>query len=135
LSDDDALALLAKQGVGKPADFGPNAPATLQEALTAIQQTRQQGFSLTCETYAIGLSALSAPVRFPHQAAMGVLTIAGPSARFTPERMQALAAELVSTADQLAAISGASPFFSLSHTSTPASSPAAGNGRQPIYAL
>ena len=134
LSDDEALALLAKQGVGKPADFGPNAPNTLQETLAAIQQTRQQGYSLTCETYAIGLSALSAPVRFPNQAAMGVLTIAGPSARFTPERMQALAPELVSTAEQLAAISGASPFFSQSQTSASDPSSTADNGRKPIYA-
>ena len=138
LSDDDALALMAKQGLGQPSDFGPNAPNSLQAALMAIQQTRQLGYSLTCETYAVGLSALSAPVRLAGQAAMGVLTIAGPSARFTPERMQALAPELMATAEQLAALSGASPFFSLSQNSTaPAESgrpSAAGHGRKPIYA-
>jgi DNA-binding IclR family transcriptional regulator len=62
---------------------------------------------------------------------MGVLTIAGPTVRFTEERMHALAPELLSVAGQLAAASSASPFFAKTGTL------AAGNpnaGRTPIYA-
>jgi len=113
MSDDEALALVAHQGLGLPAQFGPAAPATLQAVLAAVQTTRTVGYSITVDTYTPGLSAMSAPVRFAKQPAFGVLTIAGPTVRFTPERMLALAPELVSVAAQLAAASGASPFFKL----------------------
>ena len=113
MSDDEALALVARQGIGQPEDFGPAAPATLPAVLEALHRTREQGYSLTIDTYTAGLSAMSAPVRFAGQPAFGVVTIAGPTVRFTPERMQALLPELLSTTAQLAATSGASPFFTL----------------------
>ncbi|MCW5652538.1 IclR family transcriptional regulator [Hydrogenophaga sp.] len=131
LSDDDALALLARQGLGLPEQFGPNAPPTLQAAMEAVRETRERGYSLTVDTYTLGLSAISAPVRFTGQPAIGVLTIAGPTVRFTTERMQALAPELLSTAQQLAAASGASPFFNLTAGAATSSQV---TGRQPIYA-
>lgn len=131
LSDDDALGLVAKQGLGSPDDFGPGAPTTLKAVMAAVQATRKRGNSMTVDTYSLGLSAISAPVRLAGQPAIGVLTIAGPTVRFTPERMEALAPELVSIAAQLAAASGASPFFSLT-AETGAGSASA--GRKPIYA-
>lgn len=132
LSDDAALALVAKQGMGLPEQFGPAAPTTLQAVLAAVHATRERGYSMTTDTYSLGLSAMSAPVRFAGQSAMGVITIAGPTVRFTPERMQALAPELLSVAAQLAAASGASPFFQLT-AETGSQAPAA--GRKPIYAV
>ena len=132
LSDDEAMALLVKQGIGQPEDFGPAAPTTLQAVIEAVQATRERGYSITTDTYSLGLSAISAPVRFTGQAAFGVLTIAGPTVRFTPDKMDALSAELLSTAQQLAASSGASPFFSLTAET---GAPAARDGRKPIYAL
>lgn len=131
LSDDDATALVAQQGVGQPDAFGPNAPTSLAAVLAAVQATRAQGYSLTIDTYTPGLSAMSAPVRFAEQPAFGVLTIAGPTVRFTQERMQSLAGPLMDTAQQLAAISGASPFFQL--TAETGQQPSLA-GRKPIYA-
>lgn len=97
-----------------------------------MQATRERGWSMTTDTYTAGLSAISAPVRFAGQSAFGVLTIAGPTVRFNGERMQALGPELVATAQQLAALSGASPFFQLTaetgHSAT-------ADGRKPIYAV
>jgi DNA-binding IclR family transcriptional regulator len=131
MADDDALALVAKQGIGTPDQFGPAAPTTLQAVLQAVQATRERGYSTTTDTYSLGLSAMSAAVRFQGQPAMGVLTIAGPTVRFTPERMASLGPELLSTASQLAAASGASPFFKL--TADTGSDPT-NTGRKPIYA-
>jgi hypothetical protein len=62
---------------------------------------------------------------------MGVLTLAGPTVRFTEERMNSLAAELQSVAGQLAAASSASPFFAKTGTVSAADAKA---GRKPIYA-
>ncbi|MBU3738263.1 MAG: IclR family transcriptional regulator [Rhodoferax sp.] len=133
LDDDEALARVARQGLGLPEQYGPAAPASLQAVLEAVRATRAQGYSLTVDTYTPGLSAVSAPVRFAGQPAFGVLTIAGPTVRFTLERMQALAPELRATAAQLAATSGASPFFQLTaETGDPAGAP---TGRTPIYAV
>jgi IclR family transcriptional regulator, acetate operon repressor len=132
LDDDQALAIVVRQGLGRPEDFGPNAPASLKDVMTAVQATRQRGYSMTTDTYSLGLSALSAPVRFAGQPAMGVLTIAGPTVRFTVERMQELAPELMSVAAQLAAVSGASPFFQLTAETGDSATDA---GRKPIYAV
>jgi IclR family transcriptional regulator, acetate operon repressor len=130
MSDDEALALVARQGLGSLDDYGPAAPQTLQAVLQAIHETRERGYSITVDTYTHGLSAMSAPVRFAGKPAFGVLTIAGPGVRFTPERMQTLAPELIATAAQLAATSGASPFFTL----TAEAGTVEASGRTPIYA-
>jgi len=61
-----------------------------------------------------------------------VLTIAGPTVRFSAERMSALGPELMATAQQLAALSGASPFFQLTAETGQGAAP---DGRTPIYAV
>ena len=132
LTDDAALAMVARQGLGHPDEFGPGAPTSLQEVMTAVQATRERGYSVTTDTYTPGLSAISAPVRFAGQPAFGVLTIAGPTVRFNAERMQSLGPELVSTAQQLATLSGASPFFQLTADTGKG---AAADPRKPIYAV
>ena len=80
----------------------------------------------------LGVGALFTYLDENGQPAFGVLTIAGPTVRFTRERMQALVPELLATADQLAAASGASPFFQLT-AQTGGANPAA--SRKPIYAV
>lgn len=110
-SDKEALKKAKQQGLGKINDYGPNAPTSLPALLQCIQATRERGFSMTEETYAQGLNAISAPVCLVGQPALGVLTIAGPSFRLTRERMQSLGVELTACAAQLATTSGASPFF------------------------
>ncbi|MEY4284715.1 MAG: IclR family transcriptional regulator [Betaproteobacteria bacterium] len=133
LDDNQALALLAHQGLGSPSDFGPNAPTSLQAVMAEVQATRERGYSITVDTYTLGLSAISAPVRFAGQAAFGVVTIAGPSVRLDAPRMAELAPDLMACAQQLAAASGASPFFQLT-ASPSAQAGAAGNDKRPIYA-
>jgi len=130
LSEDEALGLVAKQGLGLPEQYGPAAPTSLQAVLQAVRESRERGYSITTDTYTAGLSAMSAPVRFAGQSAFGVLTIAGPTVRFHAQRMASLGPELTATAAQLAALSGASPFFQL----TAAASSVAAEGRKPIYA-
>ncbi len=112
LSDDQALALVAKQGLGKPSEFGPNAPTSMKALLAAIAKTRKLGYSLMQETYTAGLNAIGVPVGLPGQAPLGAITIAGPAVRFSERTMLSLVPELKSVAAQLAAASNASPFFS-----------------------
>jgi IclR family transcriptional regulator, acetate operon repressor len=111
LSDEAALAAVAEQGLGAVADYGPAAPQTIVAVLEALAAARERGYSLTCETFTAGLNAMGAPVRIKGQSALGVITIAGPTVRLRPEKMHALRFALLSTADQLAAASRASPFL------------------------
>jgi len=111
LSEDAALSLIAQQGLGLPQDFGPNAPSTLQAVLQALHDTRDNGFALTQETYTPGLNAMAAPVGLSGQLPMGTISIAGPAARLTRERMLSFAPDLLSCAAQLAAASSASPLL------------------------
>ena len=111
LSDKEAIAKVKKQGLGKVRDYGPNAPQSIAQLLPMIQATRKRGFSMTEETYAHGLNAISAPVRLAEQPAIGILTIAGPHFRLTAKRMKDLGPELMACGSQLAACSGSSPYF------------------------
>ncbi|MCP3022932.1 IclR family transcriptional regulator [Cupriavidus basilensis] len=128
MSDDAALALVAQQGLGMPADYGPGAPASMQAMLEAVHAARDRGYSVTQETFTAGLNAMAAPVQLAGQSPLGVITIAGPTVRFTEARMLSLGPDLLSMAAQLAAASGASAFFSKR-----ASKPD-GQGLKPIYA-
>lgn len=110
LTDEEALALVSQQGLGQSSEFGPNAPSSLKAVLDAVHEARRLGYSLTVETYTPGLNAIGAPVRLKGQPPMGMITIAGPTVRFTEENA-ALAPTLLEVAAQMAAASGASPFF------------------------
>jgi IclR family acetate operon transcriptional repressor len=111
LGDDDAITLLTKQGLGKPADYGPNAPTSIAAVMQQVAQARQQGWAMTLDTYAPGLSALSTPIRPAGQGAVGVLAISGPLIRLSEEKMRALVPDLLAAAADIAQASGSSPLF------------------------
>jgi DNA-binding IclR family transcriptional regulator len=111
LSEDDALQLVAKQGFGKPSDYGPKAPTTPTALLKAVRQARKLGYAIAVDTYAQGLSAISVPIMPRGRGAVGVLAISGPSVRLTQAKMQALAPDLLAAAADIANAAGSSPLF------------------------
>ena len=112
MSDAEALALVARQGVADPSEFGPNAPRNEQELLQRLALARQQGYAWVMESSSIGTAALAAVVRHPvEDRVIGVLSIAGPSARLPLSRIEQLAPELLAAAAELAAASPASELF------------------------
>lgn len=111
MSDEQALELVARQGFGKPEDFGPRAPTTVKALLAYVRAARKRGFSMIVEVFAPAMTAMSAPVRGPDGAAIGVVTIAGPMVRLTEPRMLELAPALLETAADVAAASRASALF------------------------
>lgn len=117
LSDDDALMLVSKQGFGRPSEYGPNAPTTPTALLKAIRQARKAGYAISVETYARGLSAISAPILRSGKGAVGVLSISGPAVRLTEDKMRTLAPDLLAAAAEIAATSGASPLFDRAYSS------------------
>lgn len=111
LAEGDALALVEKQGLGKPASFGPKAPASIAAVIKAVRLARRQGFAIASESYAHGLSAIAAPIQREGRGAVGVLAISGPTVRLTDGKMRSLAPDLLAAAADIAAASQASPLF------------------------
>ena len=105
-------AWLASLSDADPAQFGPNAPRSTDELLGYLQRARERGYAWVEQTSAVGTSALAAVVRRPRtDEVIGVLSIAGPSARLAPTRLPELAAQLLAAADELSAASQASELF------------------------
>ncbi|MDP4299192.1 IclR family transcriptional regulator [Leptothrix discophora] len=111
LPEDDAIALVSRQGLGLPPAYGPNAPSSMQAVLKLVRQVRKQGYAVTCETYAPGLNAMSTALVPSGKGAVGVLAMSGPAVRLTEAKMQQWAPELLAAASDLAGISAASPLF------------------------
>lgn len=118
LSDEAALELVAEQGFGQVDEYGPNAPVSVTALLEALRVTRERGFSVVQETFSPGMNAIAAPVRRGEQAALGTISIAGPSIRFAEEKMLALGNELLGIADELAASASASGMLRAGKPST-----------------
>jgi IclR family acetate operon transcriptional repressor len=111
LSEERAAELVSLQGFGSPKEFGPKAPTTFKALWTLLEDDRKRGFSTIVEMYAPGMAAMAAPMRRRGQDAIGVITIAGPLMRLTPQRMDQLGHALMDAADELAMASASSPLF------------------------
>jgi DNA-binding IclR family transcriptional regulator len=115
LAEDDAIALLSRQGIGTAAEYGPNAPGSVQAVLEQVALARQRGYGTGIETYARGLSAIATTICPNGRDAVGVLAISGPTVRLGEARLHALAPDLMAAAADIAAISSASPLFDRAH--------------------
>lgn len=121
LDEDDAIALISRQGLGKSDTYGPNAPGSMQAVLKAIRQARKQGWAITSESYARGLNAIAAPIvaNLPTgRGAVGVLAISGPAVRLTEEKMRSLVPDLLAATSDIAAAAAASPLFNRAYSRT-----------------
>ena len=110
LDDEEALRLVARQGFGSPGAYGPKAPTTVKALLAYVHAARKRGYATIHDVFAPAMSAMAAPV-VVRGAAIGVVTIAGPSVRLDETRMKRLSGALTETARELAELSTASSFF------------------------
>jgi DNA-binding IclR family transcriptional regulator len=103
--DERALELMLRQGLAGPGTFGPNAPATIEDFLDRLRQTRGQGYACVVDSFEAGASAIAMPVvsRVGGDT-VGVLSIAGPSVRFTVDRMLSLVPSLRHACAELAGV-------------------------------
>lgn len=108
MPDERALEIVARQGFGQPADFGPRAVTSVKPLLAYLKATRNRGFSMIVEVFAPAMASMAAPVRNGAGTVVGVVTIAGPLVRLTEERMLAVAPALVACTAQLSMATGAS---------------------------
>lgn len=110
LPEDEAIALIERQGYGSREEFGPRAPQTQAAVLKYLRQARKRGFSVVVQTYSPWMNATAAPIRNPQtKDVVGAVVIAGPHIRLTEEKMLALSPMLLSAAQELSLAMGASP--------------------------
>ena len=114
MSDAQALVLVERQGIAEPAQFGPEAPRSNAEFLERLHLARARGYAWVVESSAVGMSAMAAVLRSPlNGEVIGVLSIAGPTARLPEARMHDLGPALMAAASELAQASPASEMFSV----------------------
>lgn len=112
LPEDEALALVERQGFGSRAEYGPKAPQTPQALLKYTRAARRRGFSLVIQTFSPWMNTIAAPIRSPTTGEVtGTVNIAGPHVRLTEERMLKLAPLLLEAARELSMATVASPAF------------------------
>jgi IclR family acetate operon transcriptional repressor len=114
LDDDEAMQLVAKQGLKRDA-YGPGAPKTLKQVLDRVRQARKDGYGVVHEAYEPGTSAVATPICRPGtKIPIGTISAAGPTLRMTPKRLIAIAPILMNAAADLGATSSSSALFSQS---------------------
>ncbi len=102
LNDTEALALVAAQGFGSRADYGPRAPQTTQALLKYLKAARTRGFAMSMLTYTSWSSTIAAPIRDDAtQEVTGTVNISGPHQRLTEARMLELAPLALEAAREL----------------------------------
>lgn len=118
MPEDTAIAHVTRQGIGQPQHYGPQAPTSIKALLKMLETHRKRGFAMIQDTYAAGMSSMAAPVRRAGEPTTGVIVVAGPSARLTPERMQGFGPALLDAAAELAATGSASPLLTSANLGT-----------------
>jgi DNA-binding IclR family transcriptional regulator len=68
---------------------------TREELEADLAATRERGYATVVEEYEIGLNAVAAPIRDQTGGVVGALSLAGPSYRLPPERLEDLAPTVV----------------------------------------
>ncbi len=118
LDEDRAIEAVTRQGMGRPNEYGPNAPTSMKALLKMLQEHRKRGYSVIRDVYAPGMSSMAAPVRRKNEHTSGVVVIAGPSLRLTEKRMQEFGPRLLDTAAELALAGDASPLLKSANVGT-----------------
>ena len=118
LTDQQVIEAVTRQGLGEPANFGPNAPTTIKALLKMLGEHRKRGFSMINEVYAPGMSSMAAVVKRKGEPATGALIVAAPTSRFTEEQMTRLGPRLIRLADELALVGSASPLLKAGNLGT-----------------
>ncbi|KGB22221.1 IclR family transcriptional regulator [Acetobacter tropicalis] len=102
MPDSVAVNLVKEQGYGAEDEFGPQAPRSDSQLLSALHATRKRGFSLTVATFAPWMTAIGCVIRSrTTNEALATLSIAGPTLRLPEARALDLGERLVDAAEEL----------------------------------
>ncbi|WP_159226752.1 glyoxylate bypass operon transcriptional repressor IclR [Pantoea sp. 18059] len=98
LGDEQVTALLHQKGLHYYTPKTLMSPQSLKENLALV---RKAGFSFDDEEHALGLRCVAAPIYDEHGEAFAALSISGPIARMTDDRITELGAQVIREARQV----------------------------------
>lgn len=104
MSDEQAAALVLKQGIGQPKEFGLDAPTTLKALAGFLHAARVRDYAMIDEVFAPRMSAVAAPV-VSGSSSVGVISLAGARARLTVEKIHEYSVLLREAANELTQLS------------------------------
>lgn len=112
LSDEEALALVMRQGFGKFNEYGPNAPRTVPALLEHLRLAREHSYSIAIDTYMDGMAAMATALRHPVTGrVLGVISVAGPTLRLSEAKLASFAGNLLKAAAELSEASLGSAYL------------------------
>jgi IclR family acetate operon transcriptional repressor len=118
LPEDVAIETVSRQGLGKPENYGPNAPTSIRALLKMLDEHRKRGYSIIQDVYAPGMSSMAAPVQRAGEPTTGIIVVAGPSSRLSKQRMLEFGPALLSAAEELSVTGPASPLLKSANVGT-----------------
>ena len=105
LPAEQAMQNALRDGFHDADKYGPNVVRSVDKLMREIEATARRGYGLAVNEAEPGVTALAAAIRpAGGGAALGTVSVAGPSARMTDERVRELAPLVVRTASELAGL-------------------------------
>jgi IclR family acetate operon transcriptional repressor len=101
------LAAFADEDLGMPEPFQGYTPTTLTTYAALhedLECVRSRGYAVNNEERIVGVRAVAAPVRDQSGTPIAAVALQGPTARFSDERVEELASEVIATAGELTAL-------------------------------
>ena len=98
LSEHDFERVIHRAGLPRWTDNTIVSEAILHDD---VRQVRRRGYALDNEEHAVGLRCVAATIHDQHSEAVAALSLSGPRARITDDRLDILGALVVSTADRV----------------------------------
>jgi IclR family transcriptional regulator, acetate operon repressor len=102
MDDKTAVGLVKARGYVVPARFGKPLVRDEETLVKELAATRARGYGVAIEEGEPGTCAMARPILGRDGAAVGTVSVAGPSSRFTLERMKQIAPDLAATVNEIA---------------------------------
>ncbi|MFT4085483.1 MAG: IclR family transcriptional regulator [Nocardioides sp.] len=96
--------------IARVAGLSPHGAALLPQLTSSVDRAREDGYAVTHGEREVGVSAIAVPVFSPSGRVGSALTISGPTARFTDERLEEFRTRLGEVAAQMTSRSFSHPF-------------------------
>ncbi|MER8428373.1 IclR family transcriptional regulator [Mesorhizobium sp. M1403] len=104
LPTDDAVAVVLRDGFGTPQEHGPNVLQSVESLLRELHTTKQRGYGFVWEEAEPGIAAVAVgiPAAIEQETPLlGTISVAGPIARVTRDRLLAFVPALRKTSLKL----------------------------------
>jgi len=98
LPEQQFLGILQQRGLARYTERSIDTPAQLREEL---ERVRQQGFALDDEEHAVGLRCVASAIFDQNGQALAAISLSGPKARITDNRIDELGIAVRQTADEI----------------------------------